>query len=407
MLETSSPLQQTGELVQRPYFAFMRQAIGFLQGRERHVLKLEPVFYAEFSCSGCGLCCQRPWNISVSQDYVQCWSDEFARHPSGLYHDAFIPRSPASKERFADIQRKPNSNECVFLTDDKRCFIQETYGEEALSQVCRQYPRYEGWFNAFLAQFMMQSCPDVVELNQKIPGIRYQVLVVKPEQWEQLKPLHHPMGYLQGLLWLGLQLDLFERPDYTPIQILRGLAGGLKSLPVTLSSVQTQDQERLLRQFSVPPAADLANLAEAWECLTWFLQPLSAVTDYLIEVRQGIRDWPQLINEERHVLNQFLRRYLAYRALTASYIYPAGHSFLFQHYFQLAIHVAMLQWIALSYREREGGRLNQSQLVRAATLIGYRYEQANQYVEMLAKQSRTVCLTGMQSILSFDFGSES
>ena len=43
----------------------------------------------------------------------------------------------------------------IFLEDDKKCFIHKNYGVEALSFVCRTYPRYEGWFGSYLGKFFM------------------------------------------------------------------------------------------------------------------------------------------------------------------------------------------------------------------------------------------------------------
>lgn len=406
MSQTSEPLLKSGELITSPYFAFMQQAVRILDGRERHVLKLEPAFYPQFSCSGCGQCCQRPWGITVSKEYAECWGPEFERHPSGAYREPFVLRSESDPNRYAELRRKPGTHECIFLTDEKRCFIHETYGEEALSRICREYPRYEGWFGAFLGQFLLGSCPDVVELAQGLPGIRYQVVVVKPEQWAHLLRIQHPMGLSEGSLWLGLQLDLIADDGLTPVQSLRALAKGLELLPAPLAATREADLEGLRPDSGSDVKLMNPPTAEAWDCLSWYLKPLSSAHGYLQDVRSGLRDWPRLSNSERQLLNDFLRRYLAFRALTANYYSPSGLNFFYPYYFQLAVHVALLQWLALSYREREG-HLTQEQLVRAATLISYRFEHASEFVEKLVGRPAIVCLAGMRSMLDFDFGAAS
>lgn len=325
-----APVLRSGELIEAPYFAFMQQAVALLSRHERHVLELTPAFYEQFACTGCGLCCQRPWGISISQAYYQRWQAEIDAHPSGLYRQPFVLRAQPDDADYADIRRKPGTSECLFLMDDRRCFVQATYGEAALNDGCRAFPRYEGWFGAFLGRFMITSCPEVHALAWQLPGIRYTIARVVEDKWQELLARPHPLGLHQGYLWLGLCLDLVQGP-LSPIAALRWLLQLLVALPASPSA----DSLQLLAQLP-PEGLPAPPPVFAFETLGHLLSDQPAVRDFVAEVARGWR-MPRLQPEERALLEAFLRSYLAYRLLSASYTDGAGGGFFFGFHYLLSL----------------------------------------------------------------------
>ena len=399
--------QPPGELIRPPYYPFMQQVVARLSTDPGLLLLLEPEAYQAFSCSGCGECCQRPWSILISQDYVERWQQVFHAHPSGLYHDPFVKAADPTPEHYADFHRKSGTGECIFLMDDRRCFIHAHYGEAALSDVCQAFPRYEGWFGAFLGRFMLNSCPDVNDLTGRFPGIRYEVTRLDEAQWRAKLAVPHPLGLYQGYLWLGLALDLLYQPSLTPIEAMRSLTAGLACLPLPLGDTRPELldtlQQRLERS---PPPAPPPDPRPAFEHLLGLLSHYAGVHDYVSEVYAGWRKFPRLVAEERELLAEFLRHYLAYRCLRAEYADGKQMDFFYGFYFVLAQHIALLQWLALYYREREGGGLSREHLLRAATAVSHRYDQRLLLIEQTRKLPPALCLEGMAHMLVFDWTRE-
>lgn len=391
---------QSGKQVEAPYFDFMVDAVALMQSRERCLLKLEPELVDKFSCSMCGECCQRPWWIGLPRSYVDKWYAVFDQDPSGRFRDPFIKLDNPTDAQYADMRRKPGSSECIFLLDDRSCYIHREHGAEALSHVCRIFPRYESWFGAFFGSFLLPGCPDVQSLIQAEPLIYYTIGEIAENKWHELMKREHPLGLYGGYLWLGLELDLINRSDFTPVQTQRRLLKGLRRMmdsPVSLSElnqilsgpIQTEAQTQ------IPSLVALERLAHV-------LAPFKSVCDYLVDICAGWKSPPELNPAEKKLLNLFLRRYLSYRALTADFLSKKGESFFYPSFFLRGMHLAMLQWLALFYREREGGVLTQEHLLRAANLLGYRYECAPDNAAMIELSPRA-CLEGLEAMLSFDF----
>ena len=395
---------KSGELITPPYLAFMQQAVRILLANDQHVLELEPAAYQHFACSGCGLCCQRPWGLSISREYYQQWYQTFDSHPSGLYREPFRIQPRPDESNYADIRRKPGTGECIFLMDDRRCFVQATYGEAALNDGCRAFPRYEGWFGAFLGRFMITSCPEVHDLAWQFPGIRYTIGKVAAEKWGEMLRLPHPLGLYQGYLWLGVCLDLIGQPGLTPVQALRSLGSWLARLPATLADTPLELLLTLQPASSAPVSFNpSADPRPAFERLLELLAVQPTVQAYVADVSRGLRRMPVLQPDEAGLMQSFLRSWLAYRCLSANYSSGSAVDFFFPFYYLLSLQLNLLQWLALYYRDREGGVLGREQLLRAATVVGYRYEQGPGLIAPLRQLSRAQCLEGMTRQLVFDW----
>ncbi|MEA4966260.1 MAG: flagellin lysine-N-methylase [Oscillospiraceae bacterium] len=58
---------------------------------------------------------------------------------------------------------------CPMLTEDGLCSLQQAFGEEALSRVCRRYPRFTCEFGALTEEGLSLSCPAACRLILETP----------------------------------------------------------------------------------------------------------------------------------------------------------------------------------------------------------------------------------------------
>jgi Fe-S-cluster containining protein len=98
-----------------------------------------------FTCSQCGRCCRRPWEIVVTpseaegyrQRRAQQWFRESADAAEGTERDPFEP-IPGTRG-FHKI-RKRDDGACGFLSPENRCRIHEELGGPRKPLTCRMFP---------------------------------------------------------------------------------------------------------------------------------------------------------------------------------------------------------------------------------------------------------------------------
>lgn len=380
------------------------------------VLRLAPAATDAFSCSVCGVCCEHPWRVNLSRDYYEQWYPVLDAHPLGRFKAPFR-RLPGEEARaWADLRRDPETQACIFLQADRSCFLHANYGEQALSEACKGYPRSEQWLGAYLLRGLYTSCPDVQELLQTRPQLHYELIRPGPEALLRYAQRSHPLGREAGLLWLGLQLDLLADSSRSPVQSLRALTAALRPFAAgPLAALDTGTLKAMYQALQADPheasashAPEQLALAETW--LLGLLRPLEQLKDtgavgaFVRESLAGTL--PALEASERALLNRFLRAWLSYRCLSLRCLDAQDRPFFYPAYFLLAAHVALLQWLALYARQQSGGPLHFAQLQQAATLIGVRFEQAPEIFDRFAMLSPSRCLDGMAALLSVDFGRE-
>lgn len=374
----------------------------------KEVLLIEPGIVSEFSCSACAECCQRPWSVTVSQDYYEKWGSILENDPSERFTNAFsIYDSPLSPQKYANITRKPFSHECVFLDDDRKCFIQKNHGEEALSHVCRTYPRYEQWQGAFLGKFLAPGCPDVAQMLMDYPELYGQGVVLQESAWAHASQRVHLLGLTNTYAWCGLSLDLAYHPHYTATQnalrINQVLKWIFKQGMENLSPEYFRTLGREAAQGKLPFEENYDKLrAKKW--LMHFSTFLPVLHDYLQRIEHGVTPSPQLETAEKELLNGFMRRFLMYRMLTTRQDFSVAFNGFFKAYFDLVLQMVLLQWLALYYRDRDQDLLNMHHLARALAQISYRIE-SNQEIqgsEEFKKMPAATLLEGIDVLLSID-----
>lgn len=403
----------SGDYLTAPYFLFMQKVCAVLKNNANYALILEPEAVTKFKCSSCAECCQRPWAIEIPRDYYEKWNSIFDGHPSGNYQNPFLVHTHPTQQNHAEIRRKPGASECLFLQDDRSCFIHANYGEEALSQTCRKYPRYEGWFGSYLAKFLLNSCPDTGKLIQEYPRIQFSIVRGRPDIWQSLENKEHPMGLYPGFLWLGYQLDLIHNTSWTAIQKVRYLASKLKQIErLDLSKLNESTMASVYRDFLndlTPGSSPPLSQKDEERGLNWllhFTELFPSMNHYIESIKSGRKKTPALTKGEQNLLNQFLNHYLSYRFLTMNFRLTDGSIIFYQTYFLLALHLALFQFLVAFYRDKDGATLNQEHLLRAANLVGYRFEHAPKFVEKhkINQLSPKDSLEGMEILLHFDFG---
>lgn len=104
-----------------------------------------PEYFAEFACK-CGDCratCCHGWGIALSQDeYFRVMSTDCSPELRRRLDVAFKPATnPApTPERYALISYNW-LGKCPIQTDEGLCLLHKEYGEEAIPEICRRYPR--------------------------------------------------------------------------------------------------------------------------------------------------------------------------------------------------------------------------------------------------------------------------
>lgn len=102
-----------------------------------------PDYYPAFSCkcSACRATCCKGWNISITmQEYFHLLGMNCSPALRRRLDTAFHPADHPEPHRYAVIT--PNwRGECPLLDEDGLCTLQKECGEDAMSGVCRYYPR--------------------------------------------------------------------------------------------------------------------------------------------------------------------------------------------------------------------------------------------------------------------------
>jgi len=118
---------------------------------------LIPDYVLDFKCSKCTECCKTDWKIYIDDKTAELYekiaqSDElFAEEVKNNFKKAKNGKKEIIMnnvfEETDDAELKKDSSHackagCSFLLTDGRCSIQKRFGEEALSDTCKIYPRY-------------------------------------------------------------------------------------------------------------------------------------------------------------------------------------------------------------------------------------------------------------------------
>ena len=118
----------------------------------------QPTCIKEFRCDGskCGAqCCRAGWAIEIDDQTAAAYSSFDAGFNQHLRFDDELNRHVIA----LDAEGK-----CPMLGEDNLCSIQKKYGEDFLSETCRQYPRQTLDFGNYFERSLSLVCPLAADL---------------------------------------------------------------------------------------------------------------------------------------------------------------------------------------------------------------------------------------------------
>lgn len=118
-------------------------------------------YYDNFMCTAgkCPLTCCQQWRIAVDDDTCRRWRliPDFA--------SVGVPLSSnIGQDKDGDFIEFGSSGSCRCLTCGGLCGVQKLYGEEAIPETCRTFPRIEKHFNDHCDSTAAAGCPAVVDM---------------------------------------------------------------------------------------------------------------------------------------------------------------------------------------------------------------------------------------------------
>ncbi len=99
-----------------------------------------PVFFKDFRCLGCECkdnCCRMGWDIEIDCDtynYYMSADSSICSHIARRNGEYYI---------------KQENGQCPFLNEKGLCSLLLEYGQEHISQICDQHPRFYQWFGGY------------------------------------------------------------------------------------------------------------------------------------------------------------------------------------------------------------------------------------------------------------------
>lgn len=112
----------------------------------------QPTYVKNFHCDGqkCRAnCCQAGWTIEIDDATYEKYSSMSDLPQHFVFNDQL--------NKYC-IENNGEGN-CPYLRSDKLCSIQKKYGEEFLSETCRQYPRQTFDFGEYFERSLTLVCP--------------------------------------------------------------------------------------------------------------------------------------------------------------------------------------------------------------------------------------------------------
>lgn len=336
-----------------------------------HHLKLNPDFavelkfedYDKFDCSGCGECCKKPWRVPLKKSYVDEWEEVFDSHPSGRFKKPFVLFPNPTNDSYANMRRKEDSNECIFLDDDNLCFIHKNYGLNALSFICRDYPKWKlNIGQKLVISHLLASCRDIPELWFNEPEFSYVFIDGRNLSNQNIQLSLFGETYLNVygfMIWLAIALDTvikFESP-------IKGFKYFLNVLPSFLRSTNIHISEELITRIYhqhqswlkqdriiISNSSEKLKIIRLVHRLCDCNESLKEFLPFLDDIMEGRERIPHLTNSEKTILRQFLKSYL-FRKLVAPQFAIVGTFNLIEEMIMLGFCMTTIQLFSLYYKQ--------------------------------------------------------
>lgn len=329
---------------------------------------LQPKYVGDFQCDGskCNAkCCRKIWFIDIDRETYKKYQRIKNPDVRRKILSSIEPSNRASGFGIKFILE----GACSLLCEDNFCYVQRNFGEEALSETCKIYPRIVQKIGNYQFRLLSLTCPVAAEQALlSLEGMKIQQMSCEDDTpaWQlaakSLQPkevsddlvaVHIMMGGLailqnasytfeQRLVLLGLFLDRVEDCQQD-VEAVTGLIEHYSS------DVFRQEISGLWDNWQYYPRAH-------HQFMNGIIKALEQEKDLLAEGEswQIMNKYHNNVYEERHQLIQehfgsILERYWQHEWLLHGYPYSFSGGFL-HNYFSYLIAYEMCQlWIYTAY----------------------------------------------------------
>ncbi|GHF78888.1 flagellin lysine-N-methylase [Thalassotalea marina] len=124
---------------------------------------ITPAFYKEFECAAdqCPDHCCHSWSVDVDKKTFKNLKKSNVIVIKNLANE-HLKLTRKSLENWGSIQMLSDGN-CPFLDESKLCQIHKHSGHQALSNICKSYPRALFWFGDHVEASLSLSCPSAAK----------------------------------------------------------------------------------------------------------------------------------------------------------------------------------------------------------------------------------------------------
>lgn len=138
---------------------------------KRNTIEKRMIGYNNFKCIAekCKFTCCSGWDINIDSNTYEKWNKEKNKCKDMLNKLKFIDEDYI-------IVNKRTSEVCPFLDNKGLCNIVKNNGDEYLSLTCQKFPRVENTFEGIKELTLSCSCPEVVNIIDKI---KEEIILVK------------------------------------------------------------------------------------------------------------------------------------------------------------------------------------------------------------------------------------
>ena len=135
-----------------------RKIPGENRGRQADILILRvPDYYEEFSCiaSRCKDSCCAGWEIDIDEDSYTYYKNCEGAFGDRLRESMYVAEDGGYRFKLKGPKR------CAMLNDNNLCDLYTALGEEALCEVCTEYPRFSLYYGNVEQKCLSLSCEEV------------------------------------------------------------------------------------------------------------------------------------------------------------------------------------------------------------------------------------------------------
>lgn len=262
-----------------------------------------PNYYKSFKCIAdkCRHSCCIGWDVYIDGDT----QEKYARQNDALA--SRIKNSLREKEDGVCFEMRSDGR-CPFLNESGLCDIITEKGEEYISEICREHPRFYNFFTHRAEVGLGISCEEAARIVLSFEG-RWEIICIGEDEWEAEEPTEDELAILS------------KRDEL--IEILRGEGSVEDRVKLMLLSAGASVPKRGVDEW-YEVLSDLERLDELWgsyldlllaapdgECQPELEKPLENLLIYF--VYRHVSD----ALDELDVAGRAAFAYLGYRVISA------------------------------------------------------------------------------------------